>query len=44
MPRQTSARVFSRAFKVAAVLRILAGERVQALAAELHVWPKLLYD
>jgi transposase len=38
------ARVFSREFKEAAVLRILAGERVQALAAELHVWPKLLYD
>ncbi len=28
--------VFSREFKEAAVLRILAGERVQALAAELH--------
>jgi transposase len=38
------ARVFSPEFKEAAVLRILAGERVQALAAELHVWPKLLYD
>jgi transposase len=38
------ARVFSQEFKEAAVLRILAGERVQALAAELHVWPKLLYD
>jgi transposase-like protein len=38
------ARVFSQEFKEAVVLRIVAGERVQALAAELHVWPKLLYD
>ena len=37
------ARVFSREFKEAAVRRILAGEKVKALAAELHVWPKLLY-
>lgn len=37
-------RVFSREFKEAAVLRILAGERVQAVADELQVWPKLLYD
>ena len=37
------ARVFSREFKETAVRRILAGEKVKALAAELHVWPKLLY-
>ena len=37
------ARVFSREFKEAAVRRILAGEKVKALAAELQVWPKLLY-
>src|SRR4030095_6939926 len=37
------ARVFSREFKEAAVRRIVAGEKVKALAAELHVWPKLLY-
>lgn len=37
------ARVFSREFKEAAVRRILAGEKVTALAAELQVWPKLLY-
>ena len=35
--------VFSREFKEAAVRRILAGEKVRALAAELQVWPKLLY-
>ena len=38
------ARVFSREFKEAAVRRILAGEKVKAVAAELHVWPKLLYQ
>jgi transposase-like protein len=38
-----SSRVFSREFKEAAVRRIVAGERVRALAAELQVWPKLLY-
>jgi len=38
------ARVFSREFKEAAVGRILAGEKVKALAIELGVWPKLLYD
>lgn len=39
------ARVFSREFKQAAVLRMLAGETtVQVLAAELQIWPKLLYD
>jgi transposase-like protein len=35
-------RVFSREFKEVAVRRILAGEKVKALAAELQVWPKLL--
>ena len=38
------ARVFSREFKEAAVRRIVAGEKVKAVAAELHVWPKLLYQ
>ena len=38
-----SPRVFSREFKEAAVRRILAGEKVRALAVELNVWPKLLY-
>ena len=38
------ARVFSREFKEGAVLRIMAGERVRAVAAELQIWPKLLYD
>ncbi len=42
MPGQRP-RVFSREFKEAAVRRILAGEKVKALAAELQVWPKLLY-
>jgi transposase len=41
MPQRS--RVFSREFKEAAVRRILAGEKVKALAAELQVWPKLLY-
>jgi transposase len=36
-------RVFSREFKEAAVRRILAGEKVKALAGELGLWPKLLY-
>ena len=37
-------RVFSREFKEAAVLRMLAKEQtVQALADELELWPKLLY-
>jgi transposase len=36
-------RVFSREFKEAAVHRIVAGEKVRALAAELQVAPKLLY-
>jgi transposase len=42
MPGQR-ARVFSREFKEAAVRRMLAGEKVQALAAEFRLWPKLLY-
>ena len=42
MPGQRP-RVFNREFKEAAVRRILAGEKVKALAAELQVWPKLLY-
>lgn len=42
MPGQ-GPRVFSREFKEAAVRRILDGEKVRALAAELQVWPKLLY-
>jgi transposase-like protein len=42
MPGQRP-RVFSREFKEAAVRRIVAGEKVKALAAELQVWPKLLY-
>ena len=37
-------RVFSREFKEAAIRRILAGEKVKALAGELGLWPKLLYD
>ena len=36
-------RIFSREFKVAAVQRILAGEKVQALAGELGVSRQLLY-
>ena len=39
----TLPRVFSREFKEAAVRRILAGEKVNALAVELELWPKLLY-
>jgi transposase len=38
MPRH-----FSREFKESAVRRMLAGEKVQALATELELWPKLLY-
>jgi transposase len=44
MPRQAKARVFSREFKEAAVQRIMAGEKVRAVATELQLWPKLLYD
>ena len=36
-------RVFSRKFKEAAVRRILAGERIRAVADELGVRPQLLY-
>jgi len=43
MPRQTTARVFSPEFKVAAVERIVAGERVRALANELKIKPQILY-
>lgn len=39
----TLPRAFSREFKEAAVRRILAGEKVKALAVELELWPKLLY-
>ncbi|MBI4607861.1 MAG: helix-turn-helix domain-containing protein [Candidatus Rokubacteria bacterium] len=42
MPGQRP-RVFSGEFKEAAVRRILAGEKVRALARELGLWPKLLY-
>jgi transposase-like protein len=44
MPRQGKARIFSREFKEAAVQRIIAGEKVRAVATELELWPKLLYD
>jgi transposase-like protein len=44
MRRQTKVRVFSREFKEAAVKRMIAGENVRAVATELQVWPKLLYD
>jgi transposase len=36
-------RIFSPEFKEAAVLRIVAGERVRALAAELKIKPQVLY-
>ena len=36
-------RIFSREFKEAAVRRILAGEKIRAVAAELRVRPQLLY-
>ncbi len=42
MPRGQG-RVFSREFKVAAVQRVLAGEKVQALAQELGLSRQLLY-
>jgi transposase len=44
MPRQSKGRVFSREFKEVAVQRIVAGEKVRAVATELQIWPKLLYD
>jgi transposase len=40
----TPARVYSREFKVAAVQRILAGEKVKAIAADLGVARALLYN
>ncbi len=40
----TPARVYSREFKVAAVQRILAGEKVIAIAADLGVARTLLYN
>jgi transposase len=36
-------RIFSRQFKEAAVRRILAGEKIRRVAAELRVRPQLLY-
>jgi transposase len=39
-----TARVFTRAFKQAAVTRIEAGERLRAVADDLGVRRKLLYD
>jgi transposase len=42
MPRRRS-RVFSRAFKLAAVRRMMAGENVSALSRELRVLRKDLY-
>jgi transposase len=42
MPKRTP-RVFSREFKLEAVRRILAGERVRALSQELKVLRKNLY-
>jgi transposase len=42
MPKKRS-RVFSRAFKLAAVRRMMAGENVTALARELQVLRKDLY-
>ena len=36
-------RVFDREFKEAAVRRMVAGENVRALAAELGMWEKVLY-
>jgi transposase-like protein len=43
MPTQRP-RVFSREFKEAAGRRVLAGEKVSALATEFQLWRKLLYD
>jgi transposase len=44
MPKQSSARVYRREFKEAAVQRIIAGEKVSAVATDLQVHRKLLYD
>ena len=41
---KSKTRVFSRAFKVAAINRMLAGENVSALARELSLRRKLLYE
>lgn len=41
---KAKARVFSRAFKLAAVNRVLAGENVSALARQLGLRRKLLYE
>ena len=43
MPKGSTARNFSRAFKLSAVRRMLAGENVSALARELAVLRKDLY-
>jgi transposase len=42
--KSPSPRVFSREFKLEAVRRFLAGERVRALSQELKVWPQKLYE
>ena len=44
MSRGKKARVFSREFKVKAVERMLGGERASALAGELKVLRKSLYE
>ncbi len=43
MPNKPN-RVFTREFKEATVRRLLAGETVAALAQELGLWRKSLYD
>lgn len=43
MPRQTKARIFGREFKIAVVKRIVAGERVRALADEFTIRRQVLY-
>jgi hypothetical protein len=42
--RKGKARVFSRRYKLAAINRMLAGENVSALARELSLRRKLLYE
>jgi len=42
--RKATARVFSRAFKLAAINRMEAGENVSVLARELRLRRKLLYE
>jgi transposase-like protein len=44
MPKISTARVFTREVKLAAVRRMLSGENVSALARELQLRRKLLYD